>query len=121
MKVAIVGSRDFNDYEYLEACMESIFFHEANSIDWIISGSARGADRLGEKYAWMHSIPLKVFPAMWDEYGKKAGYLRNIDIVDAADIICAFWDGESKGTKHTIDIAKKKGKTVHIFSTGRKE
>ncbi len=83
------------------------------SIIEIISGTARGADKLGERFAKEYNLRIKKFPANWDLYGKKAGYLRNIQMAEYAKnnsdlgVLIAFWDGNSKGTKHMIDIAKK--------------
>lgn len=108
MRVAIVGSREFTDYEYLEKWVLRIL-HELNiQPTQIVSGGARGTDTLAEMFARRHGISTNIFPANWNKYGKKAGYLRNIEIVNNCDFLIAFWDGESKGTKMTIDIAKKK-------------
>lgn len=81
----------------------------------IISGGARGADTLAEQFAQEYSYVTKIFPANWDKYGKAAGPIRNKQIVDHCDILVAFWDGTSRGTKHSIDIAEKQGKPVIIF------
>lgn len=100
MKTIIAGSREFNDYKLLcQICKEEV-------ITEIISGTARGADQLGEKYAEENRIPKKLFPAEWSKYGKSAGYKRNAEMVKHADALIAFWNGESKGTKHMIDLAK---------------
>ena len=88
------------------------------SPDSIVSGGARGADSLAEKYAAEKGIPITVVPAEWDKYGKSAGYRRNVQIVAESDEVVAFWDGESKGTQHTIDIAGKAGKKVSVISNG---
>jgi hypothetical protein len=110
MKVAIIGSRNFNDYEFLRtAC---ILFPD---IDLIISGGARGADSLAERYAKEANIPTLIFKPDWS-IGKQAGYLRNIKIIEAADIVLAFWDGVSKGTKHSIDLAEKYKRQLFIYS-----
>jgi hypothetical protein len=122
MRVAIVGSRDFTDFEYMEKWVLHTLIYEIGVDDFrnvkIISGGARGADTLAEKFANKHNISTTIFPADWNKYGKKAGYLRNITLVENSDFVIAFWDGESKGTKMTIDLAKKNlgsGK-VKIFS-----
>ena len=74
-----------------------------------ISGMAEGADILGEKYAEEHDYPVRKFPAKWAVYGKSAGFRRNEEMVSYASygkgVLFAFWDGESKGTKNTIDLA----------------
>ena len=116
MKVAVVGSRDFDDFDYLSAILDCT--RNLPGIDLIISGGARGADRLAEQYAKQHTIPIKIFYAEWDKYGKSAGYRRNIDIINEAEMVIAFWDGKSKGTKHSIDLAKKQGKLISVYKFG---
>lgn len=77
----------------------------------IISGTANGADKLGERFAKEYNLKIKRFPANWDLYGKSAGYKRNEQMALYAKedngILIAFWNGKSKGTKHMIDIANK--------------
>ena len=112
-KIIIAGSRDFNDYEFLKkklVNLRDLFIDD----DVIISGHARGADALGERFAKEYNIPLKLFPADWNKYGKSAGYIRNKEMADNADVLVAFWDGKSRGTKNMINIAIDKGLEVHI-------
>ena len=114
IKVIIAGTRDFNDYALLKKDVD-YFLQDFNpSKIEIVSGNARGADKLGERYAKEHNLPVKLFPANWDKYGKRAGYLRNQEMANYADVLIAFWDEKSKGTKHMIDIAKKQGLTVIV-------
>jgi hypothetical protein len=108
MKIAVVGSRGFNDFEKLEKELNKY------EIDEIISGGAKGADALSEKYAKKHNIPIKIFKPDWRKYKRGAGLVRNKQIVENADVVIAFWDGASKGTKFTIDYAKKPNKMVVI-------
>jgi hypothetical protein len=110
MKIAVVGSRGFNDYDYIANILNNI-----EDITLIISGGAPGADRLAELYADKNNINKLILKADWDKYGKSAGIIRNKDIVDNAEYIIAFWDGVSKGTKNSIDRAKKANKKVLIF------
>lgn len=110
--LAIVGSRSFNDYERLKKIID--YIRTKFNVVKIVSGGARGADSLGAEYATKHNIELVVFPAEWDRLGKSAGYVRNEKIVDNSDFIVAFWDGVSKGTKHTINIAERKNKRLLI-------
>ncbi len=108
IRLAIVGGRDFSDYNYLTREVEQL--QQQMNIVAIISGGARGADSLGERFANEHHIPKKIFPAQWDLYGRSAGFRRNQTIVDNADVVLAFWDGQSRGTADTINktrIAKK--------------
>lgn len=82
----------------------------------IVSGGARGADKLGELYAHTNLHSLKVFPADWEKFGKSAGYIRNEEMAKYADCLVAFWDGKSRGTKHMIDLAHKHGLQVRVVS-----
>lgn len=105
MKVIVAGSRTFNDYELLKNKLD--YFLQNQKDITIISGKARGADSLGEDYAHQNHHKLEEYPAMWDIYGKKAGYMRNEEMAKVADGAIIFWDGKSKGTKHMIDLCKK--------------
>lgn len=82
--------------------------------DVIISGGARGADLLAERFAMQYSIPTEIFLPDWAKYGKKAGLIRNKEIISSADQVIAFWDGESNGTRSSINIAKKLKKPLKI-------
>lgn len=107
--VGIVGSRTFDDYEFLCKKLSWVTY------ETIVSGGAKGADFLGKKFAKENNLPYIEFPAKWKKHGKSAGYKRNIKIVDKSDLIIAFWDGQSKGTKHTIDIATKTKTPIIIY------
>ena len=114
-KVIIAGSRGFSNYKFLrEQCNK--FLREkrkANNII-IVSGHARGADTLGEKYAQDEGFALEIYPAQWKKLGKQAGYRRNEQMAEVADALIAFWDGSSKGTKHMIDIMNEKNLLVRV-------
>jgi len=117
MNIAIVGSRGFTSYAYLEKSLEIYF----GFIDKIISGGATGADSLGARYAKEHDIPLQVFLPDWKTYGNSAGFLRNEKIVEAADVVVAYWDGESHGTRHSINLGRAMQKPVLIFLYPKKQ
>ena len=72
---------------------------------------------LASLYAMSNGIDFTEYPADWKTHGKRAGFLRNIEMVDTADAVIAIWDGVSRGTKHSIDYARKQGKEVFIFVT----
>lgn len=121
-RVIIAESRTFNDYKKI---VEAAYTYlNPNDKITIISGTAKGADTLGELFANKNNLPLVKMPAKWDLYGKRAGYLRNVEMANYAaegkGVLLAFWDGKSHGTKHMIDIAKRKGLEVHVilFSRG---
>lgn len=106
MNLIIAGGRDFKDYDKLEKVMKT-FIERNGKPTTVICGMARGADRLGRRYALEHGIRVLEMPADWDLYKKSAGYRRNVEMAKAATHCICFWDGESKGTKHMIDIAMK--------------
>jgi len=109
IKVGVVGSRSFSDYEFLK---EMLQWHD---IKLIVSGGAKGADQLAEKYAAERGIPTRIRKPNWDKHGRGAGFIRNKEIVETSDEIIAFWDGKSRGTKHTIGLAEDAGKPVHVY------
>lgn len=113
MKLAVIGSRSFCNYEWLEQCLLGSF--RVSEIEAIISGGARGADALAARFAWSHGLPLVTFRADWETHGRKAGPLRNSEIAAQADVLAAFWDGSSAGTRDTIAKARTAGKRVLIF------
>lgn len=122
IKVIIAGSRNFYDYDIVEDTVVSYFMSRGilkENVE-IISGGVRGADSLGEQLADSYGLKLTVFPAQWNTYGKAAGMIRNKEMADYAikdsdkAILFAFWDGQSRGTKGMIDIAKRCGMEVIV-------
>jgi len=113
MRTIIAGSRECSDKRELLAALVACGWTPTV----VISGAARGADRLGEVWAAELNVPCERFPADWDAHGKAAGYRRNVQMADNAEALIALWDGASKGTKHMIDIAKRKGLRVHVHVT----
>lgn len=103
MKVIIAGSRRFTDYEYLKSTVDWLL-EKSKDIE-IFSGGAIGADVLGEKYAKERGYPIKSFPANWSKHGKSAGPIRNKEMADGANLLIAFYDGKSRGTKNMIKQA----------------
>ena len=105
MKIIIAGGRTFDNYELLSEKCEQAFSLQTE-IE-IVTGKCAGADSLGEQYAKEKGYKITEFPADWDKYGKAAGYKRNEQMAIYADALIAFFDGESKGTKLMIELAKK--------------
>ena len=127
LRVIIAGSREFNDFPKLMNSSIEILTGISKKRDdldriRIISGTARGADKLGEQYAKIAGYELSKFPADWDGLGKRAGYVRNAEMAkfavedDNDGMLIAFWDGQSKGTKHMIDLGKRYGLEVHVVN-----
>lgn len=110
MKYIIAGGRDFNNYPIVCKVLSQF-----NNITEIVSGDARGADTQGIMYGNQYHIPIKHFPAKWDEYGKSAGFIRNAEMADYADIAICFWDEKSKGTTHMIKTMDLKHKPCYVF------
>lgn len=109
MRTIIAGSRDFDSYH------EMVRLLPRHEISVVISGKARGADRLGERWAISNGVPVEGYPAQWDLYGKSAGYRRNEEMARNAEQLIAFWDGKSRGTKHMIDIALRHNLRVTVY------
>ena len=121
IKVAIVGSRTFNSYGEVNTVMSSFISSNNVTVTEIVSGGAKGADALGERYAEIHNIPTKIYYADWKNLGHCAGFIRNVDIINHCDVCVAFWDGESHGTKHDIELCREQHKLCIIFNYITKE
>ena len=107
MKVAVIGSRTLfvNDLEnYLPP-----------GVTELVSGGARGIDSCAEEYAEKAGLPIRVFLPNYEENGRQAPLLRNLEIIDYADRILAFWDGESPGTAFVIREAERRGKPIEVI------
>jgi len=110
--VIVAGGRDFSDYALLKKSLDNIL-STLNDV-CIISGGARGADKLGERCAKENSYPLEVFEAEGDTYGKAAGYKRNERMAAHSRYCVVFWDSKSIGSGHMITIAKRYGLKVRV-------
>ena len=98
-------SRNFDDYALLSSELDKNLAGQKNIT--IVSGTARGADRLGERYAAEHGLKIERYPAEWEKYHQGAGPIRNEKMVQGADAVIVFWDSESTGTKNIIECARK--------------
>ena len=107
MKVAIIGSRNLTDIDISE--------YVPDETKEIISGGANGIDTLAEQYADKHGICKTIIKPEYEKYKRNAPLMRNKEIVEKSDFIVAFWDGQSRGTKHVIDYAKKLKKKIEIY------
>lgn len=106
--MAVIGSRTFEDYNRLKRILDLY------PVTTIVSGGAKGADSLGERYADEKGINKEIYVPQWDLFGKKAGFLRNTTIIENCDMVVAFWDKKSKGTKDSLDKAHSLSKTTLI-------
>lgn len=114
-RVVIAGSRHFNDYAVFCAVVDKYLSRIRNEYDLIIlSGHCSGTDLMAERYAKENGLELEVFPADWS-LGRKAGPLRNKQMVDVADFAIAFPSG-GPGTRSLIDLAKQKGIPIRIHN-----
>jgi hypothetical protein len=120
MNIAIVGGRDFSDYTLLKESLSVYISIYSGIPDNIVSGGAKGADTLAAQFAAEMDIPLLVFKPDYQKYGRGATLVRNTQIIENADVVFAFWNGQSKGTKDSITKAKKLQKELHIISYGKK-
>ena len=111
MKTIIAGGRNITDFAVVEQAAYESGFH----ITEVVSGTARGVDKLGEAWASMYDVPIKRFPADWAQYGSWAGIKRNTIMAEYADALIAIWDGNSRGTKHMINTAEGIGLRVYLF------
>lgn len=129
LRIIVAGGRDFKDYnllsntimQYLEDVDDTGIVSNPKQVKFI-SGTAKGADSLGEQFAYTWGYDVIRFPADWERFGKSAGYRRNAEMAIYASengndgVLIAFWDGRSRGTKHMIDLAVRYGLDVHVVN-----
>ena len=118
-RIVVAGCRDFNDYnivsEYISRCISRI----KNDYELVfVSGGCRGADMLGERFANENGYKIERHIANWKLYGRSAGPKRNKEMVEVSDYVICFWDGKSKGTKTTIEFAKRLKKELRVKMVG---
>lgn len=111
LRVAIVGSRDFPHQSWVRFYVLGL---PAGAT--VITGGARGVDTWAEEVARGRKLGVEIFPADWQEHGRAAGPIRNRQIVEAADLVVAFWDGKSRGTASTLALARAAKKKVAIYA-----
>jgi len=107
MKVAVIGSRNL--------IVQDLKHYLPEEVTEIVSGGAKGVDTSAKEYADAQGIKLTEFLPEYGRYGRGAPLKRNISIVEYADLVLAFWDGKSRGTKFVIDECKKRNKSVRII------
>lgn len=115
MKIIIAGTRTVTNPKALAAALDDAHITIPGlAITEVVCGKAPGADTLGEEWALAHGIPVRYFPANWDQFGKSAGPRRNSEMADYADAAVVLWDGSSRGTQDMINKMKSRGKPCHI-------
>ena len=107
MKLLIAGSRSITEFDLSP--------YIPSDVDTVISGGADGIDHLAEQYADAHRLSKYIIRPRYDLYGRAAPLKRNQQMIDMADAILVIWDGISKGTRHTLDYAKKQNKPIMLI------
>ena len=115
VKLMIFGGRDFKDKALMKYHIQSVMAQCPGVDVEIVSGMARGADRIAYNLAKEMGLEVHEFPADWENFGKRAGYLRNTQMAEYCDYAIAYWDGKSNGTKHNIGEMKRLGKTCKVI------
>lgn len=123
IRIIIAGGRDFNDYEAVYQGLGELIEGLDDPSDappyslsdiCVISGMARGADKLGIRAAEQAGLPVSKHPAIWSQYGTSAGFIRNTQMAKLGTHLLAFWDGKSRGTAHMIKEAQRRNLDVTI-------
>ncbi len=115
-KIAVIGSRGFSDYSFFAEKLELIISKLEGEVEFISGGCKSGGDALIAMHCKENSLKLVEHLPDWDKFGKRAGFLRNKLIVDDCTHLIAYWDGVSKGTKSSIDMAQKQNKPIRIVT-----
>ena len=113
MKVAVIGSRGIT--------VDNLKDYLPEDVTEIVTGGAKGVDTCAEEYALAHNIKLTKFLPEYSKYRKSAPLKRNIQIIEYSDLVLAFWDGSSRGTKYVIDNCDKLNTPVRVFTFEKKD
>ena len=107
MKLLIAGSRSIREYDLSP--------YIPHAVDTIISGGAQGVDSLAESYADEHKLSKYVIRPQYKRYGRAAPLKRNQEMVDMADAVLVIWDGKSRGSRFTVEYARKQNKPLFVI------
>jgi hypothetical protein len=116
MNIAIVGGRDFNDFDLMKKVLVDFMDGNQTILNAVVSGGAKGVDTLAENFADEIGVEKIIFKPNFEKFGRFAALMRNTEIIENSDVVFAFWDGKSKGTLDSISKAKKMNKTLHIIN-----
>ncbi len=114
MRVIVAGSRTITDEAVVRTALREAFLFEAINPTLVLSGCVRGVDTVGAVIARKSGVRVVAYPANWAEHGRRAGFIRNVDMAHNADALVAVWDGGSKGTEHMIQAARERGLSVYV-------
>lgn len=116
----VCGSRSIEDPLYIKKEIETLIADSNWDIKdiTVIQGEAKGVDSIAKLWAEFRKLPINSYPADWKKYGKRAGFLRNEEMVKACDFCLIIWDGSSNGTKNDIDLCKKHNKPYKLVIYG---
>lgn len=114
MNLMVCGGRDFNDRNLLFSTLDELITKNGWTDIIVLEGEAKGADALAKDYVRDRNYLFKPYPADWKNWGKAAGPIRNKAMVEDCDYCVAFWDGQSRGTKSSIDFCKQIGKPCKV-------
>ena len=114
LKIAVIGSRGFSNYEFFKEKLEYLIQNIKEDIQFVSGGAKSGGDALIKRYCQENNLPLIEFLPDYNQYGKGATHVRNSRIVEFSDCLIAFFNGSSRGTKSTINKARKKGIRIKI-------
>lgn len=115
----MAGSRNITDVNYIFCRLDIVI--DFLSSTWreeitIVSGMARGVDTIAVLYGEARGYKINKYPADWAKFPRSAGYIRNLQMVDASNVLVLFWDGTSRGTKHTLDTWRKTPKPYFLYT-----
>ncbi len=117
MIILISGSREYPDLEFVKKFVDGL---PNDTI--LLNGKARGVDNAARNEALFNNLIVQDYPADWNKYGKAAGFIRNHIMVDLAEYVICFWDGESHGTQDVIDYTLQLEKPLTVYNIyGQKE
>jgi hypothetical protein len=114
MKVIVAGSRGIDDYDRVAEAIAASGY----DVTELVSGTARGVDTLGERWAREHGVPVTRMPADWDEHGRAAGPIRDREMAAYGDALVAVWDGQSAGTRSMLREAYSRNLEMYLVRPG---